>query len=544
MTDVDVLLPELTYEILQYFRYDYKSLHSCILVNKLWCRLSMPLLWEDPFSIPVQHNEIIKFCLCNLNKEDKDKYFKKNNNAFPNTFFNYSSFIKYLNTHNIGRSIENLFTKDIVKTKFIYWLFFKTIIENARLRSFEVLMITDRDYIYFYEIFGLISQRPNFLFNIRYLTLHFNSYANLTKHIFPFLNIIYSNCNSITSIDTQFHYYKSRDEFKDVYNNLSIEDCLSKIIFSQRNLKKILFEYNTTLPHSLISLKDSYCSNTLTTIIFYSVNFQNNFALQEVFNNLNVLESVHIINCYLDSNFVLQITSITNSFQLKTLFLDEILEVESLQLLLQKFGENLENFGIEIVELLDLGSFAQEIFKNILKYCGNIKILNLPVGICKENIELVLSLIDNIKYNLNYLLIDVYNVEFSNVDIELSTILLQNLGQILPTKLEYLCLNIMINDMDDFEIFLKNSQNTFIKRLLIRNEKCEGSRDIFPHIKKYIMKERRVKYLAIEESFDEQHDVDWLFLEDRVRECESYNIQIINYDQLYIEFYEFIKEMS
>ena len=33
-------LPELTNEIIQYFKNDNKTLYSCILVNRLWCRLA------------------------------------------------------------------------------------------------------------------------------------------------------------------------------------------------------------------------------------------------------------------------------------------------------------------------------------------------------------------------------------------------------------------------------------------------------------------------------------------------------------------------
>ena len=48
-----------------------------------------------------------------------------------------------------------------------------------------------------------------------------------------------------------------------------------------------------------------------------------------------------------------------------------------------------------------------------------------------------------------------------------------------------LALNININDL---EIFLKNSQNTFIKKLLISNKIQEKGGEILPYIKKYIMK--------------------------------------------------------
>jgi hypothetical protein len=45
-------LPELTYEVIKYFRNDFSTLYSCVSVNRLWCRLAIPLLWENPFTIP------------------------------------------------------------------------------------------------------------------------------------------------------------------------------------------------------------------------------------------------------------------------------------------------------------------------------------------------------------------------------------------------------------------------------------------------------------------------------------------------------------
>src|SRR6266542_2785247 len=89
-------LTEVTNEIIQYFHRDYYTLHSCVLVNRLWCRLAIPLLWEDPFSNPSRNNHFIKLYLHNLNEEDKIKLNEHgiNNKLFPsNTLFNYPSFI-------------------------------------------------------------------------------------------------------------------------------------------------------------------------------------------------------------------------------------------------------------------------------------------------------------------------------------------------------------------------------------------------------------------------------------------------------------------
>ena len=109
-----------------------------------------------------------------------------------------------------------------------------------------------------------------------------------------------------------------------------------------------------------------------------------------------------------------------------------------------------------------------------------------------QNIYSALDLIENFEQNLNYLSItDKFGHSSDNT--ELSSIVLLNLGQILPSKLEYLSLSLKIN-ASDFEVFLKNSQNTFIKKLIIRNNLFGKCQNVLPYIKEYIMKEKRVKY--------------------------------------------------
>ena len=54
-------VPELINEIIRYLRNDFSTLHSCILVNRLWCRLTIPLLWEDPFSISTKNHSFLTF---------------------------------------------------------------------------------------------------------------------------------------------------------------------------------------------------------------------------------------------------------------------------------------------------------------------------------------------------------------------------------------------------------------------------------------------------------------------------------------------------
>ncbi|PKC64270.1 hypothetical protein RhiirA1_396213 [Rhizophagus irregularis] len=210
------------------------------------------------------------------------------------------------------------------------------------------------------------------------------------------------------------------------------------------------------------------------------------------------------------------------------------IDVSSFQLLLQKCGGYLENFGD------NFGVQSEILLESIIKYCKNIKSLYLS-KFKDQIVYLLFDLIENMKQSLNYLTISVAGCENC---IESSSIVLQNLGQVLPFKLEYLNLNLHIK-MSDFEVFLKNSQDTFIKKLLINN--LEGQ-DFLPYIKEYIMKKKRVKYLAIMHSFestsdDENYDYKELAsLKDEVEEFKLYDIKVQRLYSLLISFYEFTRE--
>ncbi|CAB5182285.1 unnamed protein product [Rhizophagus irregularis] len=333
-------LPELTSLIIQYFQNDFSTLYSCILVNRLWCRLAIPLLWEDPFSIPAKNCRFIEIYLYNSSEDDRAKINRFGINIIPsNTLFNYPSFIKRFNTHKFFKSIkqwlytvikERSFFSSFYLTELIILILIKIFVQNEiDLHTLEIdTAKTDVQIRYFKPAFNLILQNPNLNQNIKTLKL---------------------NCDY--------------DEY--------IEEFSTQIIKSQQDLKKIIFKF------------DIY--------------------------NLYILKNSNYFN-------------------------------------------------------------------------------------------LALDLIRNIGQNLNYLSFDItkFPSGFSSHDFKFSSILLQNLGQILPYKLEYLNLIFKIN-ASDFKIFLTNSHNIFIRKLLIRNMMYDKNEDILPYIKEYIMKEKRVTYFAMEE---------------------------------------------
>ena len=307
-----------------------------------------------------------------------------------------------------------------------------------------------------------------------------------------------------------------------------IENHLSQIINSQQNLKGIFFTSNNfPLYNALLSLK---YSNSLKIIFFYNINFKNIIILNEVFEHLNVLESIHLCFCHsLNSQ---QIINITKSLKLRGLTIDdETFQIESFQLLLQLSGDHLENIGFGSLKSNEL---KQQLHELIIKYCTNIKFICI-VGIDDQNIYLAFDLIKHFGEALNYIYISnighhvSHNIQSSSELIKLGSIILQGLGQILPSKLEGLKLHLSFT-VSDFEVFLRNSKNTFIIRLLIRNEMQVESGDIFlPYIEEYIIKKKKVKYIAFMINDFIGRNRDLSSLKDEVKKIKSYNIMVQHY---------------
>src|SRR6266542_4190020 len=175
-------LPELSDEIIQYFRNDFSTLHSCILVNRLWCRLAIPILWENPFSIISRDNyycledhkiRFIDIYLHNLNDEEKIKLneYGINFSFLSNTLFNYPNFIKHLKINEFIYAVEE-WIKATVKieviqnsdsVRFIYKSLLKIFTENeANLYTLEI----NNHYNHSYDaVSELISQNLNLLLN-------------------------------------------------------------------------------------------------------------------------------------------------------------------------------------------------------------------------------------------------------------------------------------------------------------------------------------------------------------------------------------------
>ena len=96
-------------KVLEFLLNDYRSygnLFSCLLVNRQWCRIIIPILWSKPL---LKNVETIRILLLGLNTEEQALLipFKI---KFPNnakTLFKYSSYIKKFYDYDLTIGVKN-----------------------------------------------------------------------------------------------------------------------------------------------------------------------------------------------------------------------------------------------------------------------------------------------------------------------------------------------------------------------------------------------------------------------------------------------------
>ncbi|GBC05427.1 hypothetical protein RclHR1_06210012 [Rhizophagus clarus] len=110
---MDQLNNDLLFLILRELKNDYKSLYSCLLVNRTWCVTAVPILWRDPGQVTPfkkSQDKLFKIILLHLSEESRDILKNQGmNNIIAETYrrplFDYINFWKYLDLHFVERLI-------------------------------------------------------------------------------------------------------------------------------------------------------------------------------------------------------------------------------------------------------------------------------------------------------------------------------------------------------------------------------------------------------------------------------------------------------
>ncbi|RIB15115.1 hypothetical protein C2G38_2247853 [Gigaspora rosea] len=180
-------MPELMEKILENLNNEVSSLHSCALVSRYWCKMSIPLLWQDPFSFSRMSSFISNYfsSLC----EDEKFFLKKRviNVEISKTLFDYARFLKVINYYHLASKVyiwvstHRISTKkDIFLIYHIFNLLFKIFIESGATLHKLVLNFSE-DIDIKPEIFYLIERNEQFFSKLQDLFVCSDNIENHTK---------------------------------------------------------------------------------------------------------------------------------------------------------------------------------------------------------------------------------------------------------------------------------------------------------------------------------------------------------------------------
>ncbi|GBB85337.1 hypothetical protein RclHR1_01190013 [Rhizophagus clarus] len=250
------------HEIFEHLEEDKTALYSCSLVNRLWCKISVKILWRNIWNYKVIYQQpslravssILSTLIACL--PDKSKELLHQNNIFISTptskspLFNYAAFCKVLSICGIGKIVDNVLRNGIpdnspsLKNKYY-------IIANEIIKMF-MDQISLKKLIYDQKI-----QLNKFSFTCYFgakdlSELRCSSY--LTSDFFYWLS---RTCHNLQLIAIEFHNHEISKELKE-------------FISSQNNLKSLILisYYNNSWSNIIPALKKH--SSTLTKLHLYS----------------------------------------------------------------------------------------------------------------------------------------------------------------------------------------------------------------------------------------------------------------------------------
>ncbi|KAF0469704.1 hypothetical protein F8M41_025503 [Gigaspora margarita] len=261
--------------------------------------MSIPILWEDPFSIK-QSSLFIPIYFSSLDEDEKLtvkeclKVFGINM-EFSNPLFDYARFLRILNICQLEikvyewmclkLNILNLYDFDLRTTPLIT-LPFKLFLESgAILHEFGLY---NSEFLRFeLEIFHSLEQNVQFYSRLQHLSLDIISNFGI-ENIAKLLRVLAKNTTKIIALRLEVCTYAELIH--------TLPPALIHFIKSQEQLRKFILNDRNNCPtefYSIISASESQ-KDTLQEVILDGCAFSAKF---EVLNNCKNLETLRILDC-------------------------------------------------------------------------------------------------------------------------------------------------------------------------------------------------------------------------------------------------------
>ncbi|CAI2166859.1 15404_t:CDS:2 [Funneliformis geosporum] len=408
--------------IFKHIENDKSTLHSCLLVDRLWCRMIVPILWSRSFSL-IQNSKKDDSLfptgtyLTFLNDEERQLY-----NHYPELYptakfeehlFNYPSFLKDFHYDLIVMYL-------IVK----FWVKTNTSLDISKYNCRIINTISNKISQSLFKMFLRNNAQIN-LMNIK----SFEFYPDL-----PFLSNLQNSFSDLKSF--QFSSYLEPLHKKD-----DKEELFFNIINAQRNIKKFIINPHGIIPRSI--LNSIIHQTSLVLVHFKETKFINWFPF-ELLLNCDNLKFLLTENCHEYCN---EENSQSDTVKPCSISLKDIkCKVDTLYI-------NNNNFlPLTISKLIQLsGTNLTSLWLDRTKFSSYI-ITSEPLSIHCPNITHLILTIDTISLyqikNSLSILISNLNLEYFGIrNFGWTNELISDLGNYLPSSLKYL----EISSFFDFE---------------------------------------------------------------------------------------------
>ncbi|GBB99908.1 hypothetical protein RclHR1_03680003 [Rhizophagus clarus] len=318
-------------EILEYLADDKPTLQSCILVNRLWCEISVRILWRNVWNYSTKNFRTLVAHLPNESKEVLHKngiYISTPTFKFP--IFNYASFCKVLLIEQVYYKLwfllktqqsvlsQNLKVSTNITAQEIIKLFLKQVPSLKRLKISKI-----------WQFSSWQTPDTNFIFHPKA--------KDCLKNL--------SELHCTSSISPAFFYQLSQISYNIIKLNITIKNDvpneLVNLISSQKRLKCAnVGMYNVSTDFTNLLLRK--LPNTLTKLNLYgridivSLSSINNLT------NLRILQ-LKFVYCKWFKNFEILENIIFSQLQILKIF-SACPKCESLIKFLKNNGKNLREF--------------------------------------------------------------------------------------------------------------------------------------------------------------------------------------------------------
>ncbi|KAF0557826.1 hypothetical protein F8M41_012280 [Gigaspora margarita] len=406
-------MPELMEIVLNNLSNELYSLYSCALVSRHWCKMSIPFLWQNPFSF-CQNPLFISQYFSSLNENEKLILNECGINVkFPKTLFNYAKFLKFLDLTSLETEVGKWINSQLVGSKTIASsiyritnLLFKLFVESGA--TLHKLDLYFSDYEFNPEIFYSLGRNEQFFSRLQDLSLGGIS-DFIIESITALLEILAKNTTKINVLNVEL----------ESYYNLRIFHAVERIIKSQEQLRQFsligLEDYFAEF-HGIISSLESQ-NKSLREVIIECCTFNTEFKVLMNCKNLGILR----INDCVNLN-ILEVSLNTLEITNYPIYASSIVPI------LKKSGTLLQRLKLE--SLKEPTREKSILLETLKSFCPNITYLNLINFECSTQF---FDLIGNLQ-KLQFLTL--WN--FNEILEDEPKILVMQFAKLLPLTLQYL----------------------------------------------------------------------------------------------------------